>query len=106
MIVYDPMRVLEVEIMEAKLEDCPDLIGDLERLKAQALLKLTTPTQEAPVARQNQWYTIPEIAEILKISAYRGYELARQGKLPHHKFGKSVRVSSEQLAAFQRSRKI
>lgn len=103
--LLDLIQPLEQAIREAKPSYLPDLIGSLERLKAQAWTRMTTPSNGAPVTGP-ETYTIPEVAGILKISEYRCYELARQGKLPHSKIGKSVRVSAAQLAAFQRSREI
>lgn len=102
---FSLIQPLEQAIKEATSSELPELVGLFERLKAQAWSKMTTPGNGAVVSGP-ETYTIPEVAGLLKISEYRAYELARQGKLPHSKIGKSVRVSAAQLAAFQRSREI
>lgn len=92
---------LEQAIQQATASECPLLLGLLERLKGECWLKMQTPSHGGIVAGP-ETYTIPEVAAILKLSEYRCYELARQGKLPHNKIGKSVRVTAAQLAAFQK----
>lgn len=44
--------------------------------------------------------TIPQVAERLKISDYRAYELARQGVLKSVRLGKLVRVKSSAVAEY------
>ncbi len=96
--IIDPIKQA---IQQATAKECPELIGLLEMLKAQAWSKMTTSSNGETIAGP-ETYTIPEVAAILKLSEYRCYELARQGKLPHNKIGKSVRVTAAQLAAFQK----
>jgi excisionase family DNA binding protein len=44
--------------------------------------------------------TIPQVAERLKISEYRAYELARQGVSKSVRLGKSVRVKPSAVAEY------
>ncbi len=98
------LSALEQALSEALPADCPALIGELERLKAVAWTRMLTPAYGGQPQHPDRAYTIPEVAGILKISTYRAYELARQGKLPATKIGKLVRVSAAQLAQFQGER--
>jgi len=43
------------------------------------------------------FYTIPEVAELLRISNQRAYELARTGLFPATKLGRQVRVEESKL---------
>jgi excisionase family DNA binding protein len=94
---------LEQDLQNLAPADCPAILGELERLRAMLWTRMmTTPATTKGSHRDDQnSYTIPEVAQRLKISAYRGYELARQGKLPHQKIGKLVRVTAAQLAEFE-----
>ena len=92
---------LEKAAAEACPADCAKLIGELERVKAQAWSRLLAAPASPSRQEPDHAYTIPEVAQILKISVYRAYELARQGKLPSTKIGKLVRVSAAQLTEFQ-----
>ncbi len=42
-------------------------------------------------------YTIPEIAQYLKLSKSKVYQLVQKGQLPHIKIGKNVRVKESDL---------
>lgn len=44
--------------------------------------------------------TIKDVAQKLKVSEYRAYELARQGTLKSIRLGKSVRVKPSDLAEY------
>lgn len=98
-----PLRLVEQAIACAAPGDCPALLGQLERLRALAWGRMRegNHVQTPPAPGEESLLTIPEVAQRLKISAYRAYELARQGRLPHQKIGKLVRVSLRQLAEFQ-----
>lgn len=43
---------------------------------------------------------IPQVAKILKVSEWRAYELARQGRLPVVRLGRQVRVNEAALTAW------
>ncbi len=45
---------------------------------------------------------IPEVAEILRISQPRAYELVRQGLIPSTKLGRQIRVEETALREFVR----
>jgi excisionase family DNA binding protein len=42
-------------------------------------------------------YTIPEVAEYLKISKSKVYALVQQGKIPHVRIGRNVRIRETDL---------
>lgn len=42
-------------------------------------------------------YTIPEVAEYLKISKSKVYALVQQGKITHVRIGKNVRIRETDL---------
>lgn len=44
--------------------------------------------------------TVKMVAEKLSLSLAKVYELIQSGELPCHRFGRSVRVSEEQLRQF------
>lgn len=44
--------------------------------------------------------TVKTVAERLSLSLAKVYELIQSGELPCHRFGRSVRVSEEQLRQF------
>ncbi len=69
---------LEKAVAEACPADCAKLIGELERVKAQAWSRLLAAPASPSRQEPDHAYTIPEVAQILKISVYRAYELARQ----------------------------
>jgi len=41
--------------------------------------------------------TIPEAARFLKISKSKVYQMAKEGKLPHFKIGRNIRIRKEDL---------
>jgi putative molybdopterin biosynthesis protein len=45
-------------------------------------------------------YTIPEIAEMLKISKNKIYKLVRNGEIPHLRIQKNVRIRKKDLEAW------
>jgi excisionase family DNA binding protein len=44
--------------------------------------------------------TVPEVAQRLKVSTYRAYELCRQGALKSLRLGKAVRVKPSAVAEY------
>jgi excisionase family DNA binding protein len=40
------------------------------------------------------------VADATGLKLYRVYELAREGRLPHRRFGRSVRFTAEAVAAY------
>ena len=43
------------------------------------------------------FYTIPEVAQYLKLSKSKVYHLVQTGQLPHIRIGKNVRVKDSEL---------
>lgn len=93
------VATLEQAITETPLAEIPALIGVLATLQAKAQMKMLT--GHAPVKPEpEELLTIPEVAQHLKVSTYRAYELARQGILKSVRLGKSVRVKSSAMAEY------
>lgn len=53
---------------------------------------------------EEEYLTIEEVAKRLKMSRITIYRMARTGKLPAVKFGKSWRISSKKLSELFESR--
>jgi excisionase family DNA binding protein len=45
----------------------------------------------------HEYLKVPEVAEVLRISRSRAYELVSGGEIPAVKIGRSVRVSRKEL---------
>ncbi|MBU6435082.1 MAG: helix-turn-helix domain-containing protein [Nitrospirae bacterium] len=103
----DLIGKLDLELSKIAPAECPGLLAELERLKALAWVRLTTPSHGTGELSQpgNQLLTIPQVSERLALPVGRVYELARQGKLPVVRVGKYVRVHSVQLAGWIRDRR-
>ena len=92
-----PITELEKAIADMPIVMLPDLIGQLAALQARAQLRLIGGSRgETEVAL----LTVPQVAEQLKVSKYRAYELARQGELQTIRLGKSVRVKPLAVAEY------
>jgi excisionase family DNA binding protein len=48
--------------------------------------------------------TVPEVAEILRLSASHVYAMVRRGELPHFKVGASPRIRRKDLDAYIQAR--
>ena len=96
----DLIGKLDLELSKMGPTQCPGLLAELERLKALAWMRLTTPSHGTGELSQpgNQLLTIPQVSERLALPVGRVYELARQGKLPVVRVGKYVRVHALELA--------
>lgn len=96
----DLIEQLDLELRKIPPAQCPSLLGELERLKALAWVRLITYNHGTGELSQsgNQLLTIPQVSERLALPVSRVYELARQGKLPVVRVGKYVRVQAVQLA--------
>lgn len=102
----DPELVMRLERLEQELPEwdraaCLSLLGLLERLKAQAWLRILkssgAPHEAADGHEPDRLLTIPQVAERLAIPTGHAYELARRDVLPVVRFGKYVRVSLASL---------
>ena len=94
--------VLEQAARSATAAECPKLVGELERIKAMVWARIMgcTGSESYAQEREDDLLTIPQVAARLKMSPYRAYELARQGKLKSVRIGKLVRVTPEAIRHF------
>ena len=82
---------------------CPALLGELERLKALAWIRVSqVATETSRVGEYSNLLTITQVAERLNVPKTYAYELVRQGRLRGKKIGKYVRVSVDALAEYQK----
>ncbi len=99
-LTYEPIvSALEEVLMQLPMSACPALVGELERLKSLALVRIMV-ERGATTTNDSDVLTIPEVARRLKISKYRAYELARQGILKPIRVGRSVRVETRELTNY------
>ena len=100
----DMIEQLDLELRKIPPAQCPSLLGELERLKALAWVRLTTYNHGTGELSEpgNLLLTIPQVSERLALPVSRVYELARQGKLPVVRVGKYVRVQAVQLAKWMK----
>jgi excisionase family DNA binding protein len=47
--------------------------------------------------RMERVYTVPEVAEYLKISRSKMYYLVQRGSVPHIRIGRNLRITESQL---------
>jgi len=45
----------------------------------------------------DKFYTVPEVAELLKVSRSKMYRLVQRGVVPHIKIGRNVRIRESDL---------
>jgi excisionase family DNA binding protein len=87
------------------LEALPDLLGDLERLRAKAWARMVTPsrtgTEEAFEERPAPLMTASEVAAHLRFSRGHVYELSRSGKLPTVRSGRAIRFRRDDIEAWK-----
>lgn len=83
-------------LWDAKNADIPEILLHIDVLKAHLWAKLGNPQ----VDQDDRLLTVREVAERLKMSEYRVYELTRQGRLKSCKLGKSVRVRVSAVHAY------
>lgn len=50
----------------------------------------------------DEYFTMTEISKMLKVAGSTPYKWWREGRLPAHQFGKSVRVAKKDLEEFIR----
>jgi len=46
-------------------------------------------------------FTVPEFAELARVSTRTVYEWAREGKIPTRRYGRTIRIRPEALEGFQ-----
>jgi excisionase family DNA binding protein len=93
-----PIADLDQAVTDTPLAQLPELICVLARLTARAQMRLTGP---APVRQETETLlTVREVAQQLKMSSYRVYELCRHGLMQSRKYGKSVRIKPSAVADY------
>lgn len=96
------MAVIESAISTATPTECPALLGELEKLKGQVLVRLMNGHGEVrPTASAERLLTPAQVAERLSVKESFVYEICRQGKLGSVRMGKYVRVAETALAQYQ-----
>jgi excisionase family DNA binding protein len=80
-------------------EDAPEVLGDLENLRAILWTRLLAGDKGTASPRPDDaaLLTMPEVAAVLRVPVSYAYELARTGKLPCLRFGRYVRVEPAAL---------
>lgn len=90
-------------IEEIDLDALPDLIGELESMKARLVMRLHGLGQRAsgddPLGNE-QLLTMADVAEALGVEQDYAYDLGRRGEIPTVRFGKYVRVRPSDLREF------
>jgi excisionase family DNA binding protein len=95
----DDLARFAAEVQTAAPTDLPALIGELARLQALALSRLTAPSVTAAPQETDKLLTMPEVAERLGITEHQAREMGRSRKLPTVHVGeRHVRVSARALA--------
>ncbi len=90
--------LLEQSLADMPIADLPAFLGMIATIQARAQLRMM---QREPVRREAEdLLTVADVAKRLNMSAYRVYELCRQGKLKAEHFGKSVRVRPSAVAEY------
>ncbi len=94
------LQELTPQLRGVEPSHCPQLIGILERLKAQVWARLLSLQSTSTDADEDGLLDMAEVAKALKITEHRAYELARQGKLPVVRLGKYVRMTRKNLKRY------
>lgn len=91
---------LDLELSKISPDQCPGLLGELERLKAVLWARVfkSDMTSEDRSAQIKDLLDIPEVAKVLNIPKSRAYELSRQlDGFPTVRIGKYIRVNPSVL---------
>lgn len=93
----DPSRVTDVD-----RDDVPDLLSDLEALRARLWSRLVRPPAPSPngAPAEADLISATEVGRMLDMSADRVYALAREDRIPHVRIGRSVKFSRQAVAAW------
>jgi excisionase family DNA binding protein len=99
----DTWSVLVQAIEGATPEQCPELMGQLERLKASLWLRMTTGNQRAVTLQQDQLLTAEEVADRLHCSTDYVYRHAKRFPFMVRE-GRNVRFSERGLERYIQQR--
>jgi excisionase family DNA binding protein len=95
----DAIEVLEQVVMSVPLAEIPTLLGAMEKVKALGWGRMLAGPHNAQ--EDIGLLTIKEVAQRLKVSEYKAYEMVRQGVLKKTAIGTtSVRVKPSDLSAY------
>src|SRR3989442_15780038 len=81
------VEALERAISSVSVDDLPTLSGELERLRATALVRIVTPQVSTPSADtsrsdEDRYLTMRQVKERTRLRLFHLYEMARTGELP------------------------
>lgn len=92
------IEALEQNLGAMSFSDYPELLGQLERLKALVWTKtISHGAERCHQENGSKLLTMQEVADQLSIPKSRAYELARQGRFPITRVGKYIRVTQVAL---------
>jgi len=97
------MRLLTLppvgEMEKVPREEVPAEIARLAALQAALAVRLAAPPPVPKPVAGSKLVTAKVVADALSMRTDRVYELARQGRIPCHKVGRSVRFDIEEVRA-------
>lgn len=94
----DALLRLQIAVADVPIQQVPALLGAMEQIKAVGWTRIHCATERTD--GEDELLTVSEVAQRLKVSAYRCYELIRRGEIRKVLLGKSVRVRPADLAAY------
>jgi len=97
------VAVIEQSILSATPADCPQLVGELEKLKTKVLARMMNGYGHATSSPSgaDRLLTPTHVAERLSAKESLVYELCRSGRLGSVKMGKYTRIPEKALAEYQ-----
>ena len=90
---------------DAAIRDRADLVGKqlgegIANLLYEIIISIMSTKNQATPFRQKEILTAEEVADILRISKAKVYQMMRVGEIPSVKFGRTSRVRLEDLSNF------
>ena len=99
----DPWAALSVAVQQASVGHCPEMLGELERLKASLWLRMTIGTGKPTPSEPDTLLTAEEVAERLHVT--KGYVYRNARSYPFMiRQGRYVRFSSHGLEQYLKRR--
>ena len=77
--ITEVLMLVEGALQSTPQAEIPTVLGHLEKAKALAWGRLHAAPRNGQV--EGELLTVPEVAQRLKVSKYRAYELVRQGEI-------------------------